>query len=76
MGKEPKRKTIRLKDFDYSRAGYYFVTICTKDKINILSRIVKDGPLEAVTSEPTLIGNEIVSTIDFIGRQNENIVFD
>ena len=26
------RKSIRLKEYDYSQAGYYFVTICTKDK--------------------------------------------
>ena len=32
--------------------------------------------MEAVTTEPTLIGKEIVSTIEFIGRQSENIVFD
>lgn len=26
------RKNIRLREYDYSQAGYYFVTICTKDK--------------------------------------------
>ncbi|MFN8673090.1 MAG: transposase [Candidatus Sericytochromatia bacterium] len=26
------RKNIRLKNFDYSATGYYFITICTKDK--------------------------------------------
>ena len=26
------RKSIRLKDYDYSQAGAYFVTICTNDK--------------------------------------------
>lgn len=32
MDKLPQRKSIRLKDYDYSQAGFYFVTICTKDK--------------------------------------------
>ncbi len=27
--KLPKRKTIRLKDYDYSSPGVYFVTVCT-----------------------------------------------
>jgi len=27
-----ERKTIRLKDYDYSRNGFYFATICTKDR--------------------------------------------
>lgn len=33
----PKRKRTRLKDFDYSANGYYFVTVCTQNKLNILS---------------------------------------
>ena len=28
----PKRKQNRLKNFDYSSTGSYFITICTKDK--------------------------------------------
>ncbi|MBR5448292.1 MAG: transposase [Clostridia bacterium] len=34
--KLPTRKRNRLKDYDYSSSGMYFVTICTKDKKNIL----------------------------------------
>ena len=37
----PKRKPTRLKKFDYSSAGAYFVTICIRDRMNILSEIVK-----------------------------------
>ncbi len=33
----PNRKTTRLKDYDYSTPGAYFVTICTKDRKEILS---------------------------------------
>ena len=39
----PKRKSPRLKEFDYSTPGYYFITICTKDKRKILSHIVDGG---------------------------------
>ncbi len=39
--KLPKRKSTRLKDFDYSSAGAYFVTICIRDRMHILSEIVK-----------------------------------
>ena len=28
----PKRKLVRLKDYDYSSVGSYHITICTKDK--------------------------------------------
>lgn len=39
MSKLPNRKNIRLKDFDYSQSGYYFITICTKDKKNIFWKV-------------------------------------
>lgn len=35
----PKRKSPRLKLFDYSQNGAYFVTICTKDRRCILGEI-------------------------------------
>ena len=49
----PNRKTIRLKNFDYSSPGAYFITICTKDRKEILSHIVgtgvPDGPRNILT---------------------------
>ena len=36
----PKRKSTRLKNFDYSSAGAYFVTICVRDRMHILSEMV------------------------------------
>jgi REP element-mobilizing transposase RayT len=36
----PKRKGIRLKEYDYSEMGLYFVTICTDKRRKILSNIV------------------------------------
>ena len=36
----PIRKAVRLKNFNYSSCGAYFVTICTKDRRKILSQIV------------------------------------
>ncbi len=32
----PKRKSIRLKNYDYSQNGAYFVTICVKNRENLL----------------------------------------
>ena len=40
MEEKPTRKNLRLKEYDYNGAGYYFVTICTKDRKCILSNIV------------------------------------
>ena len=36
----PQRKRLRLQNFDYSTTGAYFITVCTENRRNILSRIV------------------------------------
>ncbi len=36
----PKRKTIRLKDDDYSENGMYFITICAKDRLCWFGEII------------------------------------
>ncbi len=38
----PQKKHIRLKDFDYSTNGYYFITICTKNKKHYFGKIELD----------------------------------
>ena len=49
-----KRKPVRLKEYDYSTPGAYFVTVCTKDRIELLSSIsVGDGVLDV----PPIINN-------------------
>ena len=39
----PQRKLTRLKNADYNRNGAVFLTVCTKDRRCILSRIVGTG---------------------------------
>ncbi|MBN1930718.1 MAG: transposase [Desulfobacterales bacterium] len=35
----PKRKSIRLKGYDYSQAGLYFITICTQNRLCLFGEI-------------------------------------
>ncbi len=37
----PRRRKMRLPEYDYSSAGYYFITICTKDKRCLFGKIVQ-----------------------------------
>lgn len=39
------RKSIRLRGYDYSQAGWYFITICTHDRSPLLGEIV-DGQMK------------------------------
>jgi len=43
----PRRKSIRLKGYDYSRAGLYFVTICCHDRACLFGHISTVPPVGA-----------------------------
>jgi REP element-mobilizing transposase RayT len=51
-----KRKSIRLKGYDYSNPGAYFITICVKEKQHMFGEVVNgkvhlNGPGEIVKRE-------------------------
>lgn len=74
MDKLPRRKNIRLKNYDYSQNGYYFVTICTKDKQCILW----DNHVGAPTGRPELsdIGVIVETAIENIPNIYINVHID
>ena len=65
----PKRKELRLKQFNYSSAGTYFVTICIKDRKRILSNIVKS----ADGADPKTVLTEIGKIVEKNLLSSENI---
>lgn len=52
----PERKNIRLKNFNYSSVGYYYVTVCAKNKQHYF------GKIEEAKSKLNQVGN-LVETI-------------
>ena len=58
MNKFPKRKPIRLKDYDYSQNGAYFITICTKNMACILSRINVGHDAHIVPQNSDAVGHD------------------
>ena len=68
-----KRKPTRLKDFDYSTNGAYFITICTEKRVNILSQIVGEGsPLPQLSG----FGNVADRWIKKISEKYNEITLD
>ena len=77
----PKRKSLRLKEYDYSQNGCYFVTICVKDKRHLLAHykskeeIVGAGlrarPQDAIVLTP--LGYEVEKTIGYINTHYKDI---
>ena len=41
----PVRKPNRLREYDYSQPGCYFVTICTKERLPLLRRGAQCAPV-------------------------------
>jgi len=63
----PKRKSIRLPDYNYSSPGAYFVTICTQNRRCILSAIsvgadAPGGPCLQLTDTGKVVEQHILST--------------
>ena len=67
----PKRKKIRLKEYDYSTNGVYFITICTYKRKNILSQITSNGICEL-----NIFGDIAVKYIENINEKYPNVFVD
>lgn len=68
MNDYPKRKPTRLKNYDYSSTGVYFITVCTQNKVNYFSDIVISNPNEPATIQLTRFGKiaeEQIKAINF-----------
>ena len=69
MSNLPKRKSPRLREYDYNGAALYFLTICTRNRIKILSNIVGGDVLDAPQVELTEYGR---IANKYIGQINEH----
>ena len=38
----PRRRSLRLPAYDYSRAGAYFITVCTHSRIMLFGEVIGD----------------------------------
>jgi len=69
----PKRKEIRLKGYDYSQSGAYFVTICVKDRQHLFGKVVGTTALGRPYVELTPLGQCVADTIENANKGNVNI---
>jgi REP element-mobilizing transposase RayT len=66
----PKRKHVRLPDYDYRRDGAYFITICTHERRCILAGI--KGNICNLTQIGEIVGDEWLRTVE----SRENVLLD
>ena len=72
----PKRKRTRLKGYDYSLPGSYFITICTKDKKHLLSEITVGQGLAPAENRLTIYGFIAKEQIEALEKSYNNITVD
>ena len=71
--KLPKRKDLRIKQYDYSSAGAYFVTMCIKDRKRILSDIIKSSVGVGAHDDPQIRLTKIGDVAEKYLLSSENI---
>jgi putative transposase len=82
-----RRKQLRARGYDYSQAGFYFVTLCTQDRINLFGNPVGADSISArdrfsahdsISAQPVMVLNNAGDMIQriYCNMQNEckNIV--
>ena len=52
------RRNIRLKGYDYSRAGLYFVTICVQNRECLFGKIEGASPMNDQNTDAQMILND------------------
>ena len=72
----PKRKQIRLQEYDYSAPGAYFVTICTENRRCILSRISVGALHEAPVAQLTDAGAIVQRVMERLPQRYPNLAVD
>jgi len=59
MKELPQRKRNRLFGYDYSQNGAYFITICIKDKHEILGKIIGPNSVRPYDDPPILVPSDL-----------------
>ena len=76
MEELPKRKSHRLQGYDYSKNGYYFVTICTHERKCILGNVGNAVPGVPQKTVLTEIGKIVLSAWNKMSEIDPNIKTD
>lgn len=76
MRELPQRKSIRLRGYNYSSNGAYFITICVKDKHKVLGEIVGRDTLGAPFMRLSEYGGIVNKEIEEMSTHYNGVVVD
>jgi len=70
------RKNIRLNGYDYNTPGWYFITICTKNKQKLLGAVVGTGLPDGPKLRYTKYGEAALKQLNFMSDFYRDIRVD
>lgn len=73
MTELPKWVHPRLRGYDYSRSGVYFLTLCTQNRLPILSEIVGRGIPDAPLIQLSETGRCVQDAMDYLAGHDAQI---
>ena len=76
MSDLPKRKDIRIKEYDYAASGAYFVTICTKNRAQILWETVGADIIRPQDVSLSVVGEVVEQGVLQISNHYDHIAVD
>lgn len=76
MAEQPKRKAIRIKEYDYSAPGAYFVTICTQNREKCLWKTVGAAICRPQDISLSAIGKVVEQGVLQISEHYKNATVD
>lgn len=72
----PKRKTMRLKDFDYSSNCAYFITLCTSDRRCVLGKVIGENDVCPSNIQLSVYGQIVDAAIQKIPQYYSDVAVD
>jgi len=72
----PVRKHPRLKEYDYNQNGAYYITLCVKDRREVLSKIVGRGIPDATYIQLSEYGKNVIEAIEYINNRSRELSID
>ena len=76
MENKPKRKSLRLKGYDYSTPGVYFITVCTENRRRVLGNLVERDACDAPKIKMSVYGEILEKYIILLSKKYEHIRID
>jgi putative transposase len=72
--KKFRRRSFRLQDYDYGQPGFYYITICTKDRKAMLGNVVNGEMCMNKLDQHIVMPNHLHGIIELVESETNRII--